>query len=542
MPSQQKNEKAKGKLKPKKRDILVNSNPFEARLAVVEDNSLVELYVERAKDRGITGNIYKGTIVRVLPGMQAAFVEVGLDRTAFLHVSDIKEDFDDLDDEEDDEFREDKKEDGKEAGDKPGGASKEAKPAPKGYKAGRGRGGRPDKDVRIQDLVKEGQTIMVQVAKEPIGTKGARVTSYVSLPGRYLVLMPTYTRIGVSRRIQSDKERRRLRSIVKGLRGDNNYGFIVRTVCDGVSKEDIQADMDFLVMLWHGILERAEKGGNPIMLFEELDLTLRTIRDTMSRDVSKFVIDSKEEYDRAMDFTDNFVPELRGKIELYKGSTTLFDSHGIELELQNAIEVKVWLKSGGHIVIDQMEALTAIDVNTGKFVGKKNSEDTILKTNLEAIKEIVRQVRLRNIGGIIVCDFIDMTIQANKEKVYRVLKDALRSDKARTNILKVSELGLVEMTRKRTRESIAQSLCEPCPLCEGNGLIKAKDTVIMEIYRELLTILPKKWRKAVVYVSPVIADRIDETPEVLDNLRKKFKKKIVIKPIDEFTQEEFEIV
>lgn len=527
-------------MKPKKRDILVNANPFEARLAVVEDNSLVELYVERAKDRGITGNIYKGKIVRVLPGMQAAFVEVGLNRTAFLHVSDIKEDDEDLEqDDDDDEFREDKKEEAAASSREP---NKPKPAAPKGYKAGRGRGGRPDKDVRIQDLVKEGQTIMIQVAKEPIGTKGARVTSYVSLPGRYLVLMPTYTRIGVSRRIQSDKERRRLRSIVKGLRGDNNYGFIVRTVCDGVSKEDIEADMEFLIMLWHGILERAEKGPNPNMLFEELDLTLRTIRDTMSRDVSKFIIDSKEEYDRAMDFTDNFVPELRGKIELYKGSTTLFDAHGIELELQNAIEVKVWLKSGGHIVIDQMEALTAIDVNTGKFVGKKNSEDTILKTNLEAIKEIVRQVRLRNIGGIIVCDFIDMTIQANREKVYRVLKDALRSDKARTNILKVSELGLVEMTRKRTRESIAQSLCEPCPLCEGNGLIKAKDTIIMEIYRELLSILPKKWRKAIVYVSPTVADRIDETPDVFDTLRKKYKKKIVIKRIDEFTQEEFEVV
>ena len=486
-----------------KTEILINSNPFETRVAMIQQGRLVEFYVERVKDRGITGNIYKGKIVRVLPGMQSAFVEIGVQRTSFLHVSDIKEP--------PDEFEEEDEEHQKHA------------------------------DVRIQDLIKEGQEIMVQAAKEPIGTKGARVTSYISIPGRYLVFMPTYDKIAISRRISSEKERKRLREIVSSMR-PQGCGFIIRTVCDGMPKEDIQADMEFLIKLWNSIQKKKDQVRTPGLIWSELDLTLRIIRDLFSKDIDRLVIDSKEEYERAKKFVDEFMPHLSLRLEFYEGKEEIFDAHGIEIELTDALERRVWLRSGGHIVIDQMEALTAVDVNTGKYVGKKSSEDTIVKTNLEAVKEIVYQLRLRNIGGIIVIDFIDMARAADREKVYNTLKDALKADKARTNILKISELGIVEMTRKRVRESLSQSLCEPCPYCDGNALVKAKDTIIMDIFRELSRELPVRKKKATLYVSPSIAERIKEDPAPLENLEKKFGKKIIIKPVERFHQERYEIL
>ena len=486
-----------------KTEILINSNPFETRVAMIQQGRLVEFYVERVKDRGITGNIYKGKIVRVLPGMQSAFVEIGVQRTSFLHVSDIKEP--------PDEFEEEDEEHQKHA------------------------------DVRIQDLIKEGQEIMVQAAKEPIGTKGARVTSYISIPGRYLVFMPTYDKIAISRRISSEKERKRLREIVSSMR-PQGCGFIIRTVCDGMPKEDIQADMEFLIKLWNSIQKKKDQVRTPGLIWSELDLTLRIIRDLFSKDIDRLVIDSKEEYERAKKFVDEFMPHLSSRLEFYEGKEEIFDAHGIEIELTDALERRVWLRSGGHIVIDQMEALTAVDVNTGKYVGKKSSEDTIVKTNLEAVKEIVYQLRLWNIGGIIVIDFIDMARAADREKVYNTLKDALKADKARTNILKISELGIVEMTRKRVRESLSQSLCEPCPYCDGNALVKAKDTIIMDIFRELSRELPVRKKKATLYVSPSIAERIKEDPAPLENLEKKFGKKIIIKPVERFHQERYEIL
>ncbi|HEY4707104.1 MAG TPA: Rne/Rng family ribonuclease [Thermodesulfobacteriota bacterium] len=487
-----------------KTEILINSNPFETRVAMIQQGRLVEFYVERVKDRGITGNIYKGKIVRVLPGMQSAFVEIGVQRTSFLHVSDIKEPPEEDEEEEDEEHQ------------------KHA-------------------DVRIQDLIKEGQEIMVQAAKEPIGTKGARVTSYISIPGRYLVFMPTYDKIAISRRISSEKERKRLREIVSSMR-PQGCGFIIRTVCDGMPKEDIQADMEFLIKLWNSIQKKKDQVRTPGLIWSELDLTLRIIRDLFSKDIDRLVIDSKEEYERAKKFVDEFMPHLSSRLEFYEGKEEIFDAHGIEIELTDALERRVWLRSGGHIVIDQMEALTAVDVNTGKYVGKKSSEDTIVKTNLEAVKEIVYQLRLRNIGGIIVIDFIDMARAADREKVYNTLKDALKADKARTNILKISELGIVEMTRKRVRESLSQSLCEPCPYCDGNALVKAKDTIIMDIFRELSRELPVRKKKATLYVSPSIAERIKEDPAPLENLEKKFGKKIIIKPVERFHQERYEIL
>ncbi|MEK6539322.1 MAG: Rne/Rng family ribonuclease, partial [Deltaproteobacteria bacterium] len=452
--------------------ILINHNPHETRVAALQGNRLVEFYAERSKDKGISGNIYKGKVVRVLPGMQAAFVDIGLDRTAFLHATDVYEMFD--------EFEEFAKETEEERG-------------------------KPSRRIPIQEILKEGQEIMVQVAKEPIGSKGARITSHISLPGRHIVFTPTDDHIGISRRIGSEKERRRLREIVVRLRPEGS-GFIIRTACEGMRADDIGSDMDFLTKLWGEILRKKGRNSAPCLLYEELDLTLRTIRDIFTADIDKLIIDSREEYERAIKFAEDFLPGLRQNIELYESEDPIFDTHGVEIELTDAIEKKVWLKSGGYIVIDQMEALTAIDVNTGKYVGKKSSEETVLKTNMEAIKEIVYQLKLRNIGGIIVLDLIDMAKASNREKVYNALKEELRSDKARTNILKISELGLVEMTRKRVRESITQLICEPCPYCEGNGMIKSKDTVIMEIYRELLKELPGKRRKATVYVHPIIAE------------------------------------
>ncbi len=493
------------------KEIFLDSNPFETRLAIREDEELAEFYVERKKDRGITGNIYKGRVVRVLPGMQAAFVEVGLDRTAFLHVTDVLESVELIEEEDVSEV-----------------SKEESRSGSSGHK--------------IQELLKAGQDIMVQVEKEPLGTKGARLTSYLALPGRYLVFMPNYERVGVSRKIEDERERKRLRDMVLKLK-PQGVGFIIRTVCEGKRKDEIMADMDYLLKLWRNIVKKMESTPAPALLYEELDLTLRSVRDIFTRDVKKFVIDSKEEYERAVRFIEEFMPELLGKVELYNGKEPMFDAYGIEVELAKALERKVWLPSGGHIVIDQMEALTAIDVNTGKYVGKKSSEDTILKTNLEAVKESVHQLRLRNIGGIIVIDFIDMAKQSNREKVYRGLKEALKKDKARTNILKVSELGIVEMTRKRVRESITQTLLEPCPYCDGDGLVKGKDTVLMEIYRDLIKEMPARRRKVVVYANPVIAERLrGSASDLVTELSKRFRKKIVVKPVDTFHQEEYEIV
>jgi len=489
--------------------ILINHNPHETRVAALQGNRLVEFYTERSKDKGISGNIYKGKVVRVLPGMQAAFVDIGLDRTAFLHATDVYEMFD--------EFEEFAKETEEERG-------------------------RPSRRIPIQEILKEGQEIMVQVAKEPIGSKGARITSHISLPGRHIVFTPTDDHIGISRRIGSEKERRRLREIVVRLRPEGS-GFIIRTACEGMRADDIGSDMDFLTKLWGEILRKKGRNSAPCLLYEELDLTLRTIRDIFTADIDKLIIDSREEYERAVKFAEDFLPGLRQNIELYESEDPIFDTHGVEIELTDAIEKKVWLKSGGYIVIDQMEALTAIDVNTGKYVGKKSSEETVLKTNMEAIKEIVYQLKLRNIGGIIVLDLIDMAKASNREKVYNALKEELRSDKARTNILKISELGLVEMTRKRVRESITQLICEPCPYCEGNGMIKSKDTVIMEIYRELLKELPGKRRKATVYVHPIIAELLYSEKEfVLKELEKRFGKKVVVKTSSTLHQEQYEIV
>lgn len=484
-----------------KKEILVDGNPFEKRVALIEDGTLAEFYVERKKERGYTGNIYKGKVVRVLPGMEAAFVEVGLERTVFLHTSDIR--------------RKDDKAEGTEK-----------------------------KQYSIKDLIKEGQEIVVQITKEPIGTKGARVTTYLSLPGRFLVYMPTFSKTGVSRRIEEDDERKRLKKIVKDIKPEGG-GLIVRTVSEGATKEELRSDVEFLQRLWKTVEKRVKKQKNPSIVYEELDLSLRMIRDVFSNDFDSFIIDSKYEYERAKSFVDDVMPALSKKVKLHDAAKyndkPLFDTYGIEVDLVKAFEKNVYLKSGGHIVIDRMEALTAIDINTGKYVGKSNSEATIFKTNLEAVDEVTRQLRLRNVGGIIVIDFIDMLSVDNREKVYQNLKDALKFDKAKTNILKISELGIVEMTRKRTRETIGQSLLQECPYCDGQGLVKTPETVIMEIYREALQMNKRGVKKLTLFTNPLLKEKLSVKDGPLEYLKKNYKMKIKLKSSPFFHQEEYEI-
>jgi ribonuclease G len=501
--------------------LVINADGPETRVALVEDGFLGELYIERKRERGIAGNIYKGRVERVLPGMQAAFVNIGLEKSAYLHVSDVRGTPDDLkgllsaesnrneDREEDEEERD----------------------------AQRAHGG-----ARIEDLLKEGQEVIVQVTKEPISTKGARTTRYISLPGRHLVFMPTVDHIGISRRIASDKERRRLREIVESVRPAGS-GFIVRTVAEGVSERELKSDMEFLIKLWNEVVRRAEGGRCPSLIYNDLDLLLRTVRDLFTADVEKLILDSRSEYDRVKKFIAAFMPDFPGNIELYDGAEPIFDGFGIEIEIDRALERKVWLKSGGYLIVDEMEALTAIDVNTGRFVGKSSLEDTITKTNLEACREVAEQLRIRSIGGMIVVDFIDMDRPHNRDKVTRSFNDYLRKDRSKAAVTRISELGLIEMTRKRTRESLLHTLTEPCTACEGKGYTKSRRTVCYELFRELRrqgdlvegdTVL--------IEVHPDVAQVLATTDRAfLEDIEKRLQKRIVVKARGSFHIEDFEI-
>lgn len=500
--------------------LVINCDGPETRVALIEHGQLAELYIERRRERGIVGNIYKGRVVRVLPGMQASFVDIGEDKAAFLYVADVRgspEDYKALfvDDDESREERDD---------------------LPKDEMARAARG------QRIEELLKEGQDVLVQVAKGPIGTKGARATSYVSLPGRHLVFMPTVNHIGISRRIGTEKERKRLRSIVESMR-PQGAGFIVRTVAEGVAERDLHSDMEFLIKVWNSILKRNESARAPSLLYNDLDLLLRTVRDLFTPEVDKLIVDSRVDHERILKFVQAFMPDFAGKIELYEGREPIFDGYGIESEIDRALERKVPLKSGGSLVIDQGEALTAIDVNTGKFVGKRNLEETITKTNVEACKEIAEQLRLRSIGGIIVLDFIDMDRPQNREKVSKALEEALRNDKARANVTRISELGLVEMTRKRTRDSLGRSLTEPCFYCEGKGYLKSKTTICYELLREIRRDGGELAGDAIVVTChPEIADLLATADQqYVDELEKRLQKKIVIKARDRNHLEAYEI-
>ncbi len=501
-------------------ELIINADFFETRVALVESGQVAEFHVERRSGRGIGGNIYKGRVVRVLPGMQAAFVDVGLDKAAFLYVTDIHHPMGEierifLDSCEDEEEQPEDQSDASPLGQE----LQDAMDFPKNYVV-----------VPIEDRLQEGQDILVQIAKEPIGSKGARITTHITLPGRHLVLMPTMDHVGVSRRIENEKERKRLREIVCALKPEH-CGFIVRTVAEEAEPEKLKAEADFLIKLWESIQKRAERASVPSLVYQELDITLRAVRDLFTKEVDCLIIDSESEYRKVLSFTESFMPSLRDCVELYDGEEPIFDAYGIEMEVQRALSKKIWLKSGGYIVIERTEALTAIDVNTGRYVGKRNLEETILKTNLEALKEIAYQLRLRNIGGIIIIDFIDMEKESNREKVCNALKEAMRKDKSKTNILGMSQLGLVEMTRKRTRESIGQVLCEPCFYCEGTGYLKSRQTVCYEILRELERDKSEFLnRNVIVMVHPEVAARFyDEERTHLERMEEKLNACIMVK-------------
>ncbi len=452
--------------------ILINAAAWETRVAVLDDTTLSELYVERGRDHGIAGNIYTGKVVRVLPGMQAAFLDIGLEKAAFLHASDLAppdappDELPGIEPGDDDGPDNGDHLDVSESPDAAGGDD-DARPGP-----ARRRAPLPP----IEERLTKGQELLVQVAKEPMGSKGARVTAHISLPGRHLVLMPGTRHLGISRRIEDPEERDRLRAIVEAERPAEG-GFIVRTACEGASRRDIHDDIRFLTRLWGRIRKTAAGVTAPALIHQDLDLALRTVRDLFTADVERLTIDAAADHARVYEFVEATMPKLAPRVHHYHGVTPLFEQHGVESKIARALDRRVWLKSGGYLVIEQTESLTAIDVNTGRYVGKKTQEETVLKTNLEAARQVVTQLRLRNLGGIIVIDFIDMDEPANRQKVFDVLQEAMRSDKARTNILRISELGLVEMTRKRTRESLGQLLSDPCPHCQGAGRVPSVETL-----------------------------------------------------------------
>jgi ribonuclease G len=429
-------------------EILVNVAPRETRAAVLENGVVQEVHIERSSRRGLVSNLYKGRVSRVLPGMQAAFVEIGLERTAFLHAADIAHSTSD---------------------DTLVGAAASLPPV---------------EDIRR--LVNSGDDILVQVIKDPIGTKGARLTTFIALPSRYLVYMPRGEAVGVSARIEDEGERARLKTLLAELVNGAGGGYIVRTAAQGASADSLREDMDYLARLWEHVRSRAAAAAPGSVVHEDLPLSLRVLRDELARGVNRVLVDSPREYARMREFAATFMPEAASVVELYGGPRPLFDLNGVEEEIAKALDRKVPLKSGGHLVIDQTEAMTTIDVNTGAYVGHRNLEETIFRTNLEAAVSIARQLRLRNLGGIIIIDFIDMRDEPHRRAVLGALERALAGDRAQTHIVSLSPLGLVEMTRKRTRESLEHLLCEPCPSCEGRGFVRSPETVCHEIFREIV--------------------------------------------------------
>ena len=516
-------------------ELVINVTPYETRAALIESGLVTELFIERERNRGYVGNIYTGRVLRVLPGMQAAFVDIGLERAAFLYVSDVcredgqhvpqplqEEDVDEVESVEEGTYAE-------QAGEE----------SPYAYVL---HGKLSPQEAHIEDLLREGQEILVQVTKDPLGTKGPRVTMHASLPGRHLVFMPTVNHVGVSRRIEEEKERERLKKIIQAIKPPGT-GFIVRTVSRGKLEKEFSSDMDYLLRVWEEIQVRKEQKRAPALLHEDLNLTLRLIRDLFTPEVDRLVIDSAPDHERVLSFVETFLPKLRNQVFLYERDEPIFDAYRVEVQISEALRRKVWLKSGGYIVIDEAEALTPIDVNTGKFVGQRNLEDTILKTNLEAVKEIVYQLRLRNIGGIIIIDFIDMEKKEHRESVYLALQEALKSDRSQTNILKISELGLVEMTRKRTRESILRTLCESCAYCDGKGHVKSRQTICYEIFRQIRRECHSlQGQKIVLSLHPDIAGLLySQEHEGLETLEQDCGKTILIKTRYDFHVEQFEI-
>lgn len=501
-------------------EIMINVRPQETRVAYVVSGILSDLKIERKTSPTLVGSIHRGTVIRVLPGMQAAFVDIGLEKAAFLYVGDIRENMDsDLSSFADHDHEE------------PLSEEEDEKPSITQHKT------------PIQDLLKEGQSILVQVSKDPLGTKGARLTTHISLPGRFVVFLPTVRHLGISRRIESEAERDRLRNLIQKI--NPSGGVIVRTAGEGASEELLKADIEYLDRLSKDIFKNYEKKKTPGMIHTELDVELRALRDLMSESVTSVWVDDVEVHKKVAKFVAQFMPKYKQNIVLYEEKKPLFDLYDIDIEISRSMDRKIWLKSGGYIVIDEAEALVVIDVNTGRFVGKKDLEDTILKTNLEALREIAHQLRIRNCGGIIIIDFIDMEKESHREKVVEALREELQKDRARTNINSMSQLGLVEMTRKRIRPSLIKTLCEPCSYCDGKGYIKKRSTVANEIFRELerdadMLINPKT--NIVVHCHGSVVDWIYEVEgESLELMEKKLGRSVAFKIEPNYHSEQYEI-
>jgi ribonuclease G len=487
-------------------ELLINMTPMETRLAVVDNGVTQDIHLERAVSRGIVGNIYTGKVVRVMPGMQAAFVDIGVDRTAFLHASDVQ------------------------------------------LKSVSGNGDSSRQTEDISRVLHEGKKIVVQVTKDPLGTKGARLTMQLSVSTRYLVLMPDTDHIGVSQLIEAAGERERLQNLLDEALGAEDMqeqkGFILRTAAEGCGLEEIQADLQFLKRLWEAVTRRAANAKTGQLLYADLPLHLRAARDMARASVSRILVDSREGFEAMQQFCEDYVPEVSGMLEHYPGERPLFELHGVEDEIQRALSRKVDLKSGGYLIIDQTEAMTTIDVNTGSFVGKRNQAETILKTNLEAASALARQLRVRNLGGIIIVDFIDMNDEEHRRQVHRTLEKAMQRDPARNKISSLSELGLVEMTRKRTRESLEHILCEDCTTCGGRGVIKTAETLCYEIFREIIRDARAYENDSLMVLAaqPVVDRLLDEESAHLADLQEFVGKTISMRAEPGYSPEHFDII
>jgi len=512
------------------KEMIVSSTGHETVVAILEDDLAAEIFVERERQRNVVGNVYKGRVSKVLPGMQSSFIDIGLERDGFLYVAEVidtLEEFERLAADEDEENGN---------GDAASGKSKRDR-------------ARERVQRKIEELLREGQEILVQVVKEPLGTKGARLTSHVTMPGRFLVFMPTVDHIGVSRKIESREERARLRGIVREFRDAHGFtgGVIIRTAASGRPKEDIVSDLESFYAIWLDIRKKMEASRAPAVIYQEQSLVAKLLRDLLSEDFQAIRIDNEEEYRRVLEMVERFMPVLAPRVKHYAKPFPIFEEYGVQAEIDNALKSKVWLKSGGSIVINQTEALVAIDVNTGRYVGKKSSgrlEDTIVKTNLEAAKEIVRQIRLRDLGGIIVLDFIDMEEKKNRQKVLQAVEQELKKDRSPSKAVAVSDFGLVIITRKRVKQSLERVLTEPCPYCSGTGLIKSSATICFEILNEVRKIGPDlNGHRLLLRVNPDIARALkEEESAVLRDLRRAIGKDVTIRPDLQLHHEQFDVM
>ena len=515
------------------KELIVSSNRHETMAAILEDDQVSEVFIERERQRGVVGNLYKGRVSKVLPGMQCAFVDIGMERDAFLYVGDVIDNLEELDEADDTDSEE---------------ATGESNPAPakSNGRSDRESNGKPD--AKIEELLTAGQEILVQVVKEPLGTKGARITSHATIPGRFLVFMPTVDHIGVSRKIESRGERARLRGIVKRFREELNFagGVILRTAAAGRPEEDIIGDLDYFHQIWTDSRGKMEKRRAPAVVHREESLVAKLLRDFLTTDFSTIRIDDRQEYERTLNLVKRIMPDLANRVHHYDKDFPIFEEYGVQAEIDKALRSKVWLKSGGYIVVNHTEALVAIDVNTGRYVGKRTGrlEDTIVKTNLEAVKEIVRQIRLRDLGGIIVLDFIDMEERKNRQKVAQAMDQELRRDRSPSKAVQVSEFGLIVVTRKRVKQSLERQLTEPCPYCSGSAVVKSTSTICYDILSEMRKIGDAlNGHPVQLRVNPDIARALrEEERGVFKELQEVLGRQVTLKPDMKLHHEQFDVM